>query len=269
MRFPTGRHRFIPRLTALDERALPSVTVGPVDAGGSLVIRGDRHANTIAIVDDGAGNVTVTADGVASPIIAGVSFIKVYGGNGADNVTYTLQGDLSSVRGVFVNLGNQSDTFLASLQGNLLDGGSLSLVVQGGNGNDDISVDAANVINAGANLTAVLQGGNGSDSLAIDYTGVLAGSATLAANGGNGKDTVSGNVALSSTTDSGTTTTSNGRLTLDFEGGNAPDKLTLNLSGEADLSAPPTIQFNGGRGKDLFTHSDNVTPADDGHGKKH
>jgi hypothetical protein len=243
-----------------------------VDAGGSVVIRGDHHANTIDITDDGAGNVSVTADGTTTAL-TGVSFIKVYGGNGADNVTYTLQGDLSSVRGVFVNLGNQSDTFLASLQGNLLDGGSLSLVVQGGNGNDDISVDATTVdIAPTANLTAVLQGGNGSDSLAIDYSGLLQGSATLAASGGNGKDTVTGNVNLftATTAELHETTASDGRLTLDFEGGNAPDKMTLNLSGEGDLSAPPVIQFNGGRGKDSFTHTDNVTPADDaGHGKNH
>jgi len=265
MRFRSGRRKsVVPRLERLDERAMPSVSA--VAASGTLTIKGDHHANTIVITDDGTGHVTVVGDGQTTSF-EGVSYVRVTTGAGADRVEYDLTGDLSAPRAVDVSLGNGNDTFVANVQGNLLDGGSLILVSHGGNGDDQLSVEATDVdVAAGAHLTANLYGQNGKDNLSVDYSGLLQGSATLSADGGNGKDVVSGNVSLNSATDpnSETSTLSDGWLTLNFSGGNGVDQISASLSGETDLSSLLAV-VDGGHGKDTFHTSDNLTPVD---GKK-
>ena len=95
------------RLESLDERALPSVSM--IETDGTLVIRGDRHANDISITDDGtanAGNVVVVADGQTFTSSGAIANIRVLSGGGADNVRYELTGDLSGPRDVSASLGD-------------------------------------------------------------------------------------------------------------------------------------------------------------------
>ena len=64
MAYGTRSKRFVPRLEALGDRALPSVTA--VVDGGILKIHGDQAANTIEITDTGAATpdaITVLVDG--------------------------------------------------------------------------------------------------------------------------------------------------------------------------------------------------------------
>src|SRR6478735_5851029 len=58
---PSNYRRFVPRLEVLAERALLDATA----SGGALFITGDDNPNTVVILDDGAGNVQVTLDGMA------------------------------------------------------------------------------------------------------------------------------------------------------------------------------------------------------------
>jgi hypothetical protein len=256
------RQRVVPRLEQLGERTLPTVTT--IATNGTLVITGDQRANTITITEDtAAGTVTVVGDGVTTSW-NGITSIKANAKGGADSVTFVQNGDLSTPLAVDVNLGNGNDTFVATLNGNVVAGGSLILVAHGGNGDDQLSLNATNVnVASGGNLTVALFGDNGKDDVSLNYSGLLQGSAVLSADGGNGKDNVSGHVSLLSTTDpgTGTTTNSTGSLSLNLMGGNGKDNLTAALSGETDLSSLLTV-INGGRGKDTFDLSANLTAVD-------
>src|SRR4051812_45644243 len=58
----TGSSRVALRLEALNDRVVPSVTV--VQDGSTLTVKGDAHANTIEIHDNGTpAGLTVTVDG--------------------------------------------------------------------------------------------------------------------------------------------------------------------------------------------------------------
>jgi hypothetical protein len=258
-------NRFVPRLQALGERALPSVTFAEAD--GTLTITGDQAANSIAVADDGtgsAGGIVVVADGVTYASENSVASIVILSGSGADAVEYRVSGDLSSDRSVKVLLGNQHDTFAASLVGDVLDGVTFDLLAKGGNGHDSLSVDATGVdVAAGATMNVDLRGGNGHDTISIDYSGILTGAAAFSARGGNGKDILSGAIALETYTNGETDEQiqSSGSLTVDFRGGNGVDALSLHITGDEALTLVDATA-NGGHGKDTFDVSDNVTVVD-------
>jgi hypothetical protein len=268
MAFRSGRRprRFVPRLEPLDDRALPSVTFTETD--GTLTILGDQRANTIVVTDTGtedAGAIQVTADGQTYTSVGAVTRIVITGRGGADNVTYTLTGDLSGDRAVEANLGNQHDSFTANLQGGLAGGAALSVRALGGNGHDTLTLNAAGVdVAAGATLSVDFNGGNGNDVLLTTFSGLLAGTATFTSNGGNGKDSVGGRISLgtSEPDENGETTPSNGSLTVNFLGGNGVDAMALSVEGADGLGTPLVATVNGGNGKDVFDTTTNVAVAD-------
>lgn len=249
-------------LSCLDERALPSVTVDPVDAQGTLVIRGDQFANDITITDDGTGSIVV-ASGTDTVTRDGVSTIRVYGRSGADNVVYVLSQNLSSPRTVDVFLGNQHDSFEARLQGDLLDGANLAIHGYGGNGHDNLWLNAVGVdVAVNADLAVDFFGGNGADTLTTDFTGLLIGDAAFKSRGGNGRDSVTGNIVLDASTDpDNPADLSTGTLSVEYFGGNGVDQMTLNVAGAGSLG-DLLASVNGCRGKDTFVTSDNVTIVD-------
>jgi hypothetical protein len=238
------------------------VTVDPVDAQGTLVIRGDRSANDITITDDGTGSIVV-ASGADSVTRDGVTKIRVFGGSGADNVVYVLSGNLSSERTVDAFLGNQHDSFEARLQGDLLDGANLAIHAYGGNGHDSLWLNAVGVdVAVNADLAVDFFGGNGTDTLTTDFSGLLLGDAAFKSRGGNGKDSVTGNIALNASTDpDNPADLSTGTLSVQYFGGNGVDQMTLKVAG-ADSLGDLVASVNGCRGKDTFDTSDNVTIVD-------
>jgi hypothetical protein len=250
---------------------MPSVTFTETD--GTLVISGDQFANSIVVTDDGsanAGNVVVEADGETYTSLGAVTTIRVVSRSGADDVQYSLTGDLTSERTVRVYLGNQHDSFTANLIGDLLEGADLTICANGGNGHDSLAFTGVDAnVGLGASLLVKLLGGNGVDSLAVDYAGLLNGTASFVANGGNGKDSVAGHIVLHSweLPETGESQASSGELTAIFRGGNGVDAMALSVEGAESLSVFDA-RVNGGRGKDTFETSDNVTVVDAPKGKK-
>jgi hypothetical protein len=168
--------RFVPRLEALDARALPSVTVSYSALDGLLTVRGDTSNDVITITDtgkDGQGSVTVFDHG--SPVYFSdlpVTRIEVFAGGGADTVDYWLSSDLTTHRTVTVDLGAGNDSFTAHLDGqNLADGTGLVLQALGRGGKDTLTLDAQEVnLGAGAHLTVDFKGGPGKDTIAFNYS---------------------------------------------------------------------------------------------------
>ncbi|HKB02135.1 MAG TPA: hypothetical protein VKD90_07945 [Gemmataceae bacterium] len=167
--------RFVPRLEALDERTLPSVTVFYSPTDGLLLVRGDRASDVITITDTGKsdfGSVTVFDHGTAVYFSEGpVTRIQVltYGGN--DTVDYWLTSDLASNRSVWVDLGRRNDAFTVHMdRQNLAAGYGLMVQAFGGGGKDRLILDAQQVnIGPACSLTVDFQGGKGRDTVAFNY----------------------------------------------------------------------------------------------------
>jgi hypothetical protein len=167
--------RFVPRLEALDERTLPSVTVSYSPMDGSLLVQGGSRSDVISITDTGKaepGSVIVFDHGTAVYFSEGpVSRIQVltYGGN--DTVDYWLSSDLTTDRTVWVDLGARNDAFTVHMdRQNLGAGGGLVVQAFGRGGKDRLTLDARQV-NLGdhARLTVDFQGGRGRDTVAFNY----------------------------------------------------------------------------------------------------
>jgi hypothetical protein len=165
--------RFVPRLEAFDDRTLPSVTVLPLTADGTLTILGDDAANVITISDTGKdpASVIVEADGQFHFVDGLVTRVQVFTYGGDDTVVYQLSSDLTSHRTVQVDLGLGNDSFTANLDNQTLGAGTDFLVqVVGGGGKDTLTLNAAGVnVGAGAHLTADYQGGRGHDGVTFNY----------------------------------------------------------------------------------------------------
>ncbi|HEX3149839.1 MAG TPA: hypothetical protein VHR66_17310 [Gemmataceae bacterium] len=256
-----------PRLEVLGERALPSVNVPFVECHGTVTISGNKNANTIIVSDDGTnnpGSIFVQIDNQTFQSTGVVKHIVIDSGNGADSIVYELNGELDSLRTVDADLGGQNDSFIASLHAPIGATGKLRIGADGGNGDDNLSLETAGVdVYGGGVLVVGFAGGNGNDTLNMGYSGFLSGTARFFASGGNGKDTVVGNIALSSYEESetGGTVFSNGNLTACFSGGNGKDDVALSVLNADGLSSLNADVF-GGHGKDTITATSNVDVHD-------
>jgi hypothetical protein len=252
------------RLDAFDDRIVPSASF--VESGTVLTVRGDQFANVVTVTDNGtgdAGNITVQVDDELPFVSTGaITTISVLTGSGADVVEYDLTGDLSVERNVTFRLGNQNDSFVADLTGNLVAGGNLELHAFGGNGWDDLRVTGTGGdVAEGSRLAIDVRGGNGMDTVNVDLSGVVLGELDLKVCGGNGKDTVAANV----TAETGSTGTVKARV----YGGNGVDTLSLFVTQTTDTDTVSVDGvIHGGLGKDVFDNSDNVTVVDAPKGHK-
>jgi hypothetical protein len=254
-------NRFAPKLESLDNRIVPSCTWE--EAGGVLTVYGSQGADVVEITDDGTA-LTVTCDGEAVPVSAGVTEVVLTLGSGNDEVTYTLTGDLAadSARTLRAYLGNGDDVFTATLEAGLLDNASLDVGVWGLNGKDEITFAAPDSdVAAGASVELGLSGGNGKDIVDVSYAGQLLGDFNLFVCGGNGRDVLMGDLTF----DAGSTGNVDARL----RGHNAPDYLLLHVtdnSGDDGLSDTQDVStltslsavVIGNRGPNIADVTDNV-----------
>jgi len=266
MAFGKRSWRFIPRLEALDERALPSVTV--TEVGSVLTITGDQSANNIEIRDSGGSGtdaVTVWVEGVQSDVAINdpVTKIVLCARGGQDVVAYNLTGSFTdgTDRKVVVFLGNQDDTFTADLNGSIGAGSDVTLKVYGCNGEDNLSVSGAGTAGSpwsvDGHLTVNLYGGNGKDTIDVNYNGLITGTFDLTVGGGNGKDLVRADVTAAD----GSTGTFNALVC----GGNGVDDMGLMVNADTSPDLTVNAKLHGGLGKDVFDPtviSDNVTIVD-------
>jgi hypothetical protein len=249
-----NRRRFVPRVEGLEARNLLSCSA--TFAGGTILIQGTKKNDSIVIEDEGnldpasPGSpkvIRVTCDGVLklTQVADTVNAITVNTSNGRDNVQYRLLGSISagggpgspanvsSTRAITVNLGQQRDTFNATLGGNL-QSANFALNVFGGQARDAISVDVNGDLFGTAKLALTLDGGQerdnlrvtansaavsgsttpgvdvgvgteftmdlsgrqGRDNIAVQYSGELDGNLRLSANGGSDRDTINAALAL-------------------------------------------------------------------------
>lgn len=260
MAYSSRSMRFVPRLEALNDRALPSVTA--TEVGGVLTITGDQRANTIEVNDTGGSGtdaVTVTVDGQALELNLSdpVTKIVVKAGGGQDDVSYNLTGDFAdgTDRTVEVWLGNQNDTFTADLGGSIGADSDVTLKVWGENGQDSLDVTGAGTTDApysvDGHLTVELRGGNGKDSITFDYTALFNGTVDVSAFGGNGKDYLRGVL----TAEAGSAGTVNAKVA----GCNGVDDLGLTVDGDGADGLTLDAVLKGGRGKDAY--DDTATSA--------
>jgi hypothetical protein len=255
---PRDARRFLPRCEALEARDCPSSVPGAFVTGHTLVVQGDANANTVAITDDGQGNVTATIDG-KSVTGAHINRVVVNTGAGNDTLNYTLTGSLAVSEAVFIQMGTGTDSATLDFTPGVSKG-NLRLSAEG-KGTDTITASLGSIA-AGASVRADLEGANGNDNLAVNFSGLLNGSLGVKAEGGKGNDTITGTITINAG--------STGRLNAKVEGGAGTDNLTLNVT---DNSADPVTGKTGlarlrakieANPNDTVTHTPNVTVEGNG-----
>jgi hypothetical protein len=243
----------------LEDRCVPACVITPTGVAPDIIltITGDDLVNNIVIADDGAGNITLTCDGITSPPVAGVRDIVVATNKGADAVFYTLGGDLQAAqaRNVSVDLGSGPDSFLAQGVNNadVLGTASLSFNVRGLFGNDNIRFLLTQDfdVNADGILEIVADGNAGNDRMALSFLGAVSGAVNLTMNGGGGNDRVGANLGFDSN--------SAGTIDAAVNGQAGNDLLTLLLTRGDIFTGTLTGEVNGSAGSDVAVVTDDVT----------
>lgn len=249
--------RMIPRVEQLEDRCVPACTVTPTGAAPNvlLTINGDAGLNAIQISDNGAGNITVTCDGVATPAVAGVRDIVVNTQDGNDVVFYTLTADLTTaqVRNLNVDLGAGNDFFLAQAtnNGDVNLNATLTFNVRGRLGNDNIRFFFSQDFDIFGTCSIFVAGNEGRDRIAVSQLGEIDGRFSVAVNGGADRDRIGVNIAAGSS--------SAGNVAVQINGQGGDDLLTLLFQvGEQTFTGSINAALNGGPGINTAVVSDIV-----------
>jgi hypothetical protein len=160
--------RFVPRLEALDDRSLPSVSWQVFE--NTLFITGDADPDTVIISDAGT-DTGVMVNGVAVETTLPISAIVVQTLGGDDTVIYDLNGPLTTTRLVSVDLGRGYDTFTANLNGQTISGAStnLGITANGDGGGDTLTLNGVGaVVSPEASLSVDFNGKAGKDAITFD-----------------------------------------------------------------------------------------------------
>lgn len=189
-RHPSLRQsRFAPRVEELESRLTPSLTVthvGPcltIHAVGPAQLFSSHFAH---VFDDGAGDITVVADGVTTAV-SGINSISLSGGKLVDVMAYTLTGNLKQTESLAVKL-NDRDRFNAILLGTIGDAatgknGNLNIQVNDSPGNDVVGLSVTRDVLKGSTLNYANNfgvGGIASNSFgSVSVLGNIAGTANF------------------------------------------------------------------------------------------
>jgi hypothetical protein len=182
--------------------------------------------------------------------------INEQGGRGDDVVNFTDTGDLSSGSSLQFNShgGRSADTTNVLLAGNVSSGSFLGLDLGGGRGVDSLHVSALGGVHigAGALVDMLLRGGRGDDQESVDYAGTVEGTLDVAARSGPGNDQAAVNLKP--------TAGSDGLILANVNGGRGDDNLRLAIPVASSTSKPTVLAtLNGGPGFDTCSSTDNVT----------
>jgi len=225
---------FKPRLEVLEDRQVPTVTTSFNAATGALTISGDKRANLIDIVSDGAGSITVTGDGVTTGPFFGITSLNVKAGSGNDRITYTSPGDVfnGGAFNVNIDMGGGSDTFIADLGATSFNNGTTAnFNVKGSSGADNVRITGFNggvVVDATSTLNLNIAGNGGRDFIDTNFTGELDGTFNYNVTGGSGKDNIR---AIFNSLDD--TDAVAGRLNIKVKGGSGSDNYVIILNESA------------------------------------
>jgi hypothetical protein len=181
--------RFAPRIEELESRLTPSLTVTHV--GSSLTIQavGPLQLNSshfAHVFDDGAGDITVVADGTTTSV-TGITSISLRGGNFVDQMAYTLTGNLKQTESLAVKL-NGRDRFSGILLGTIGDAttsknGNMNIQVIDTPGNDVAGLSVSGAVLKGSTLNYAnnfgVGGGIANSVGVVDVLGNIAGTANF------------------------------------------------------------------------------------------
>jgi hypothetical protein len=188
-RHPSLRQsRFAPWVEELESRLTPSLTVTHFGTCLTIHAVGPAQLNSshfVHVFDDGAGDITVVADGVTANF-TGINCISLSGGNLVDQLTYTLTGNLKQSESLTVKL-NPHDRFNGILLGTIGDArtgtkGNLNIQVNDSPGFDvaGLSVDGAVLSGSTLNYANNFGVGGIANSVGVvDVLGTIAGTANF------------------------------------------------------------------------------------------
>jgi Ca2+-binding RTX toxin-like protein len=231
-------------LEPLQMRLTPAVTAAFSPASGLLTVFGDAADNTIFIARTAGGEIRINQGAVTivggSPTVANTTRIRVYGGEGNDDISLSeANGALPSA----VLSGGGGDDMLV--------GGSANDMLNGQGGNDFLQGSGGSDILAGGAGNDTLLGGDGDDQVfgqsGTDRMVWNIGDDTDLNEGGNGEDTtqVNGDVL----TESFTLTANGARVRFDRLD---PSPFSI------DIGTTENFVLNANRGFDRFSATGNL-----------
>lgn len=232
------------RCEALEQRDCPAAQI--FQFGGFLLVTGDAASNNIVINDLGNGRLAVVADNKFQ-VKTGVQTVVVATGGDDDSVTYNLFGSASAASRVVITTGAGNDSL--TIGGTSLSD-SLTVGVNTGSGDDDVSVNLAGVP-AGEVVNLFLSGSAGNDSFNVSASGEVDGTLNIRANGGGGVDTLSGDIDVAAG--------STGTVTAILAGSFGDDFLDLSVTGAGLSGIALNAEIRGGLGIDTGNATSNVT----------
>jgi hypothetical protein len=239
---------FVPRLECLEERCTPTTLAVH---GSTLLVLGDNNANTIAITDDGHGNVSATLDG-NSVSGTGIKHVVVNTRGGDDTVTYTLTGQLTQNEKLQFQLGKGTDKLTLDFSKGLAN--SHLAVDVNGHGTDTVTSTFGDFNNSNLYYRANL--GKGDDSVVTTLAGNILGTSQVRfnVNTGKGDDTVQFNAQGATNPNgppSGVKIDSGAALDINVNGGKGADTITVNYEGVDNGKLG--LNLRGGPGADTIT----------------
>jgi hypothetical protein len=181
--------RFAPRVEELESRLTPSLTVNHFGTCVTIHAVGPAQLNSnhfVHVFDDGAGDVTVVADGVTK-FFNGINCINLSGGKFVDVMAYTLTGNLKQTESLAVKL-NGRDRFNAILLGTIGDArtgrnGNMNIQVNDSPGNDVAGLSVTGAVLGGSTLNYAndfgVGGGIANSVGVVDVLGNIAGNANF------------------------------------------------------------------------------------------
>jgi hypothetical protein len=152
------KSNFAPRIEELECRLTPALTVTHVGTSLTIAAVGTAQLNSshfVHIFDDGAGDITVVADGVTTTA-TGITSISLSGGKFVDVMAYTLTGNLKQAESLTAKL-NDRDVFNSILLGSIGDAktstpGALNIQVNDSPGHDQVGLSVAGGVLKGSLL---------------------------------------------------------------------------------------------------------------------
>jgi hypothetical protein len=245
-------------LSVIGDLAANNIAVVDNGSDVSVSVDGNPVANspfsnvTTVVIRGAAGDDTISYTTSSASAIGSVT---IQGGQGNDNITLSAD-SLGRVQSAattqFTILAGQgADTIDASF-GSVAAGDTVSLLVSGGTGVDNETIGA--VAQMEGTLTVVANGDNGNDTISVsgNFSHGSTGSASLTASGGQGADNLSFTVAGEI----------DGSLTLQQNGNQGSDTINLSATIAPDSTGTVTIGANGNMGVDSIEQD--VTSAANG-----
>ena len=271
---------FVSPMERLENRLLLAWSWGLTNPG-SLAIRGDQTAGTLAITDDGNGRISFRVDGQArQQKFTGISSVVVRAGGGNDQVSYNLAGDLRTSRRIDIDLGTGNDSLELTASGRRMYS-PLTMIGRGGSGNDTLEYNFTNVMISSVLPTDAISlnmlGGDGNDQIQGEMTIASGNPGAVAStlNGGSGNDHLifkaSPKLMPAAAKAAAAADQPDYQLKLQVMGGAGNDDIDVDLDKAAGSMGQDSVKIDAGAGDDSIsitqTRRRGVATVEDAHKK--